>query len=156
MMMSKTKKGYIKKSIFFNLFSIIFITILQILFFKFISLEDINNDFHYNIITLSATLAGFLFTGLSILISVIDKNSIEHYWKMNYLDGLCINAFIGIIVFVITIVLAVIFVLFDIFEFRNYLIFKVQIGLIWIGIADFLYCIKELVFIVKELKQDNS
>lgn len=154
--MSKTKKRYIIKSIFFNLFSIICIVVLEILFFKYISLENIDKDFHYNIITLSATLAGFLFTGISILISVIDKNSIEHYWKMNYLDGLCINAFIGIIVFVISIVLAVTFVLFDIFEFKNYIIFKVQIGLVWIGIADFLYCIKELVFIVKELKKDNS
>lgn len=138
------------------MFSIICIAVLEILFFKYISLENIDKDFHYNIITLSATLAGFLFTGISILISVIDKNSIEHYWKMNYLDGLCINAFIGIIVFVISIVLAVIFILFNVFEFGNYIMFKVQIVLVWIGIVDFLYCIKELVFIVKELKKDNS
>lgn len=38
-----------------------------------------NLDFQYNIITLAATMGGFLFTGVSILISVIDKNSIKEY-----------------------------------------------------------------------------
>ena len=33
-------------------------------------------DFHYNAISLSAIIGGFLFTGISILISVIDKDRI--------------------------------------------------------------------------------
>ena len=44
-------------------------------FFDISKFEKLAPDFHYNAISMSAIIGGFLFTGISILISVIDKES---------------------------------------------------------------------------------
>ena len=46
-----------------------------------------DNDFYYNCITLSSIIGGFLFTGISILISALDKDRINRLWENNYLDN---------------------------------------------------------------------
>ena len=51
-------------------------------------LKSNNENFHYNAISMSATIGGFLFTGLSILISTIDKERIKRLWNYNYLDNM--------------------------------------------------------------------
>ena len=56
--------------------------------------EELAPDFHYNAISLSAIIGGFLFTGISILISVIDKDRIKRLWDCNYLDNLYRSAFV--------------------------------------------------------------
>ena len=66
-----------------------------------------DNDFYYNCITLSSIIGGFLFTGISILISALDKDRINRLWENNYLDNLYRSAFVGIILNVISIFVAV-------------------------------------------------
>jgi hypothetical protein len=73
--------------------------------------KELGNDFQYNLISLSSVICGFLFTGLSILTSVVDKERIKRLWDHNYLDNLHRAAVIGMIVMVITIVLPCIFLL---------------------------------------------
>ena len=154
-MKNKIQKRYIRKSVFYSIISLAIIVVLLKLFFSHIDLTTIDNNYQYNVITLSATLAGFLFTGISILISVIDKENINRFWKYHYLDALCITSFLGIFIFLITILLSLLFVLFNILNFNEYILFKIQIILIWNGVANFLYCIKELIFVIKQIKKAN-
>lgn len=83
-------------------------------FFDISKFERLDPDFHYNAISMSAIIGGFLFTGISILISVIDKERIERLWNNSYLDNLYRSAFVGMIANVITIIVAFSLVFLDI------------------------------------------
>lgn len=50
-----------------------------------IKLYSCNNDFHYNLITFNSVIAGFLFSGISILVSLISNPSIKRLWDNGYL-----------------------------------------------------------------------
>lgn len=62
-----------------------------------VKIRDLGSDFQYNAISTSAIIGGFLFTGISILISAIDKDRIKRLWENNYLDNLYRAAFVGMI-----------------------------------------------------------
>ena len=47
-------------------------------------IKDLGDDFQYNAISMSSVIGGFLFTGIGILISVIDKDRIKRLWDNNY------------------------------------------------------------------------
>lgn len=82
-------------------------------FFDISKFEELAPDFHYNAISMSAIIGGFLFTGISILISVIDKERIERLWNNSYLDNLYRSAFVGMIANIITIIVAFSLVFLD-------------------------------------------
>ena len=69
-------------------------------------IKGLGDDFQYNAISMSSVIGGFLFTGIGILISVIDKDRIKRLWDNNYLDNLYRSAFAGMISNVITIILS--------------------------------------------------
>lgn len=125
-----------------------------VLFYKGIidaeKLIGLNEDFQYNIITMSATIAGFLFTGVGLLISAIDKPHIKRLWDNNYLDNLYRAAFIGIISNIVSIISAFIY-LCNIIEQVKYLIY-VEVSSLVLGLVFFCWCIEKLVSIIKKMK----
>ncbi len=114
--------------------------------------EELAPDFHYNAISLSAIIGGFLFTGISILISVIDKDRIKRLWDCNYLDNLYRSAFVGMIANVATIIVAFLLVFLNICPKANDLLVKVEITTLIVGIVFFAWCIKHLIFVLSKLK----
>ena len=60
-------------------------------------IKALGTDFHYNTISMSATIGGFLFTGISILISTIDKDRVKRLWDNNYLNNLYRAAIVGMV-----------------------------------------------------------
>ena len=114
--------------------------------------EELAPDFHYNAISLSAIIGGFLFTGISILISVIDKDRIKRLWDCNYLDNLYRSAFVGMIANVATIIAAFLLVFLNICPKANDLIVKIEITTLIVGIVFFAWCIKHLIFVISKLK----
>ncbi len=114
--------------------------------------EELAPDFHYNAISLSAIIGGFLFTGISILISVIDKDRIKRLWDCNYLDNLYRSAFVGMIANVATIIVAFLLVFLNICPKANDLLVKVEITTLVVGIVFFAWCIKHLIFVISKLK----
>lgn len=114
--------------------------------------EELAPDFHYNAISLSAIIGGFLFTGISILISVIDKDRIKRLWDCNYLDNLYRSAFVGMIANVATIIVAFLLVFLNICPKANDLLVKVEITTLIVGIVFFAWCIKHLIFVISKLK----
>lgn len=124
-------------------------------FFDISKFEKLAPDFHYNAISMSAIIGGFLFTGISILISVIDKERIERLWNNNYLDNLYRSAFVGMIANVITIIVAFSLVLLDVFQKTEDIFIQIEITTLIIGIVFFAWCIKHLIFIISKLKTEK-
>ena len=114
--------------------------------------EELAPDFHYNAISLSAIIGGFLFTGISILISVIDKDRIKRLWDCNYLDNLYRSAFVGMIANVATIIVAFLLVFLNICPKANDLLVNIEITTLIVGIVFFAWCIKHLIFVISKLK----
>lgn len=113
-----------------------------------------NNDYLYNTISLAAVIGGFLFTGIGILISAIDKDVIKLFWINNYLDNLYRASFLGLICNVITIIIALIILMSSMGDEIVRIMMNVQTIVIALGLVYFVWCIKELLFIVTKLKQD--
>lgn len=120
--------------------------------FDITKFEELAPDFHYNAISLSAIIGGFLFTGISILISVIDKDRIKRLWDCNYLDNLYRSAFVGMIANVATIIVAFLLVFLNICPKANDLLVKIEITTLIVGIVFFAWCIKHLIFVISKLK----
>lgn len=150
-----TKKKNWLKLISVCVFSILFSILI---FWKgIIDVEKIallGEDFQYNIITMSATIGGFLFTGVGILISAIDKPHIKRLWDNYYLDNLYRAAFLGITSNIVTIISAFMFIC-EIMTKYQYLIY-VEITSLIIGIIFFCWCIKKLLSIMKKMKNKSE
>lgn len=145
-------KNWIK---LFILLIISLIAIIIVLESPIVNIEKlINNcdDFYYNCITLSSVIGGFLFTGISILISVIDKERIQRLWKNNYLDNLYRSAFTGIILNIITIIISIVLLCFNIEDYVGILV-KLEIVFLIEGIVFFSWCVSQLMFVISRLKK---
>ena len=127
---------------------------ILLLRFSLINVDGIvslGSDFHYNMISMSAIIGGFLFTGISILISAIDKERIQRLWQNNYLDNLYRAAFVGMIANVLTIITAVAFLCAVHTEKAGVLLIKVEFITLFIGLVFFIWSIKHLLFIITRM-----
>lgn len=140
------------------LFTITVLIVLSVLMFmnKTINVQEIQDkygaDFHYNAISTSAIIGGFLFTGISILISALTNERIKRLWDNNYLDNLYRAAFLGMISNIITIASAFAVLTLDLpANILQYAIY-IEISTIIIGVVFFVWCIRFLIFIITRLK----
>lgn len=142
------------------LFTLLLLTIIvSVLLIKYSIIDTSKillqgNDFQYNVISMSAIIGGFLFTGISILISAIDKPRIKRLWEHNYLDNLYRSSFIGMFSNVITIITAFILLCCCVNDKLQSVFIYIEVVTFIIGIVFFMYCIKHLIFIVKRMKTD--
>lgn len=152
-MKSKVKQ---RNLVGFLVFNVIVCFVVTIVLFKFSEKLDYTSitklDFQYNIITLAATMGGFLFTGVSILISVIDKSSIKSYWDNHYLDVLNYSAFTGIGLFIVVIIMALLSIFVENIRTCETFI-NIQTIILILGISNFGVSIKELIFVIKRIKK---
>ena len=144
-----------------KLFSVLFISIIISYLFTTSSLVDlatINNlgdDLHYNLISTAATIGGFLFTGVTILISAISNERVERLWENDYLNNLYRAAFVGILANVATILsaLASLFLLLS-EEWDLYMI-RVEIITMLVGIVFFVWSGCDLIFILSKMRKQS-
>lgn len=116
-------------------------------------IETASNDFHYNAISMSSIIGGFLFTGISILISTIDKERIKRLWDNNYLDNLYRSAFVGMLSNIITIIVALAYLTCNLTVKLQKLAIYVEIVSLFVGLVYFVWCIKFLISIITKLKE---
>lgn len=128
------------------------IVLIRSPFFDITKIDSLAPDFHYNAISMSATIGGFLFTGISILISVIDKERIKRLWDNSYLDNLCRSAFVGMIANITTIIAAFLLIFIDADKQVVNILIDVEITTLIVGIVFFAWCIKHLIFVISKLK----
>lgn len=120
--------------------------------FDIAKFDSLAPDFHYNAISMSATIGGFLFTGISILISVIDKERIKRLWDNSYLDNLYRSAFVGMIANITTIIVAFLLVFLNAEKQMVNILIDIEITSLIVGIVFFAWCIKHLIFVISKLK----
>lgn len=150
------RKNCIKLLAFFILSIIIFF-----LLNRFINNDIVNdNDFHYNMISVASIIGGFLFTGLGVLISAIDKERIKRLWDNNYLDDLYRFSIIGIFCNIITVFIAlfIICINFDEIDEKKKIIkimTSVEITTIICGLIGFIISMIYLSSIIRKLKSQN-
>ena len=78
----------IKRLVQLNFFSVLIFIISIIIFFYILKNNiTINDNDRINIITINSLLIGFLFTGLSIIISGLEKDRIKRLNNNYYLEG---------------------------------------------------------------------
>ena len=126
--------------------------ILRSSFFDIAKFDGLAPDFHYNAISMSATIGGFLFTGIGILISVIDKERIKRLWDNSYLDNLYRSAFVGMIANVTTIIAAFLLIFLNVEKQIVTFLIHIEITSLIVGIVFFAWSIKQLMFVISKLK----
>lgn len=114
----------------------------------------LGNDFQYNLISTSAVLAGFLFTGVSILISTIDKERVQRLWDNNYLDNLYYSAFLGIFCYVLTIVFAYLTICLQ--KYENEVLAFLESMFVISGFFFSINCFRYLYKMMKLLKDSST
>lgn len=132
------------------------------IFLSFTSLVDIEkilelgNDLQYNLIATSATIGGFLFTGISILISAISNKRIERLWDNKYLDNVYRAAFVGIIANILTILSAVAMVFLTLGDKVKTVVIRVELVCVLCSLVFFAWCVLDLVFILTRMKSSAN
>ena len=116
-------------------------------------IKALGTDFHYNTISMSATIGGFLFTGISILISTIDKDRVKRLWDNNYLNNLYRAAIVGMVSNIVSIVSAFLLLILELKDAAKEKLIFVELSSLIIGIVFFSWCIKQLVFVLGRLKK---
>ena len=156
-MANKTKqKGWIILTVVLGLSILLSGVLIATNIINIQKIEDLGEDFQYNAISMSSIIGGFLFTGIGILISVIDKERIKRLWDNNYLDNLYRSAFAGMISNVITIILSFTFLFCDICDKVDDYLLSIEIISLIVGLVCFAWCIKRLITLILKLKPKNN
>ena len=137
-----------------NIILLVCLLILFIMLFKF-NVISANDDFtradFFNILTINAILAGFLFIGLGILLSSLDKERIARLDMGGYLDKYYVSIYIAIF-FNILCIICSIMIIFNILPLGNtILIYTVQITTI-AGVIFFINSMNGLRRIIKKMR----
>ena len=138
------------------------VSLLSSIFLSFTSLVDIGeilklgNDLQYNLIATSATIGGFLFTGISILISAISNKRIERLWDNKYLDNVYRAAFVGILANILTILSAVAMVFLSLGDKVKTAVIRVELVCVLCSLVFFAWCVLDLVFILTRMKSSTN
>jgi acid phosphatase family membrane protein YuiD len=113
------------------------------------------NDIQFNIISFSAIIGGFLFTGISILVSIIDKERIKRLWEHNYLDNLYRSASVGIFANITSIIAALTLVLCITCGLISKILIIAEIFCIILSLVEFSWCATKLFSVLRKLKNDQ-
>lgn len=119
-------------------------------------IKDLGNDFQYNLISTSATIGGFLFTGVSILISAIGNKRIERLWEHNYLNNVYRAASVGIAANVATMLAALSILFLVLEETIQLVIIRIEIIAVLISVIFFIWSVLDLVYILSRMKNQST
>ena len=119
-------------------------------------IKELGNDFQYNLISTSATIGGFLFTGVSILISAIGNKRIERLWDHNYLNNVYRAAIVGLAANVATILAALAMLFLMLEEKAQLIIIRIEIVTVLTSVIFFIWSVLDLVFVLSRMKSTNT
>ena len=152
-MKNKGSNRYIKR--FLLVLLILVVLVILMIHFQIINIDkiiELGNDFQYNIISMSSIIGGFLFTGLSLIISVLDNERIDRLWENGYLNNLYRVAIVGLIFDIISLISALAILISNISNYIHIAIYIEMLSVI-ISIIFFAWNIGHLLYIIKHLKK---
>ncbi len=99
----------IKRLVQLNFFNVLIFIISTIIFFYILKNNiTINDNDRINIITINSLLIGFLFTGLSIIISGLEKDRIKRLNNNYYLEGFFYGIYVGVLFLCISMIISIV------------------------------------------------
>jgi hypothetical protein len=116
------------------------------------AIRNLKQEYQYNLLSTSATIGGFLFAGISVLISVTENKKIDIFWNENYLNNMYRAAIMGIVANIVTIVAAfssISLVLADSFRLQ---MIRLEIISVIVSIVFFIWCVWDIAFIISKMK----
>ena len=117
---------------------------------------DLGIDFQFNLLSISATIGGFLFTGISIFIATIENGRIKRLWDHNYLDNIYRVAFVGISLNVLTFFAALAMIIMVMDEPMQLCIIRAEITMIVVSLICFIWDVYYLIFVLKRTKKRGN
>ena len=149
-------KNWIKLILVFILSITAAIILTTSSFFDIEQITALGEDLQYNFISTSATIGGFLFTGISILISAIGNKRMMRLWENSYLNNLYRAAFIGIVSNLCSILSALALVVLTLSEKATQMAVRAEIISVFVSLVFFGWCVLDLLFILSRMKQSSS
>ena len=147
------KKNYYRRNRS-NIFLLFFLVALAYLSFHFDVFQTLNveTDFHIKILTINSVFAGFLFTSLGIMISILDKERITRLDKAGYMDNYFNAIYIGLFFHILSISMSLILVITPGVDVYGFLTKTEQISL-FMGVSFFVKSVINVLQIVKMVRQ---
>lgn len=149
----RKKKNYYRRNKS-NIFLLCALVIVAYLSFYFDVFETLNveTEFHINILTINSIFAGFLFTSLGIMISILDKERISKLDKAGYMDNYFNAIYIGLFFHVLSISMSLLMIITPGIDSYNFLI-KMEQTSLFMGITFFIKSIINVLQIIKMVRQ---
>ena len=115
-----------------------------------------NHDLHYNLITFNSVVAGFLFSGLSIMVSLISNANIKRLWDNGYMDCMYKAGALSILLSILSIVLSFLQIIIEIkgHEKIKCMLVDTEFCLSFSSIILFIYSVHELLYLIKLLRNN--
>lgn len=147
------KKNYYRrnKSNIFLLFVLAVIAYLSFYFDIFETLS-VKANFHINILTINSVFAGFLFTSLGIMISILDKERISKLDKAGYMDNYFNAIYIGLFFHIISIIMSLVLIIAPGVDVYN-LLSKIEQVSLFMGVSFFIKSIINVIQIINMVRQ---
>lgn len=138
---------------------ILLITILAVSYLAIkkglVSTDNIDRAFQLNILTINSIFAGFLFTSLGIMASIVDKRRIAKLETGGYMDNYFNAIYIGLYFHIISIVIAVISILNDKINSIKLLLMVEQLAML-AGIFFFIKSVLNILKIIKKVRNSDD
>jgi len=136
-----------------NIFLFCFLIIVAYLSFYFDLFQTVNVtiDFHIKILTINSVFAGFLFTSLGIMISILDKERIAKLDKAGYMDNYINAIYIGLFFHVFSISMSLILIIIPRVDVYGFFTKTEQITL-FMGVAFFVKSIINVLQIIRMVR----
>ena len=148
----KGKKYYRrnKKNVF--LLIILGVAAYFFVYFDVIEVTGIDKSFHLDMLTINSMFAGFLFTSLGIMISILDKERIKKLDKSGYMDNYINAIYIGLAFHVISIICSLLLIIFSETTIDIWLMYAEQLSLL-IGVSFFIKSILNVLQIISMVRE---
>lgn len=113
-------------------------------------IENFDRGDHFNMITINSILSGFLFTGLGIIISGLDKDKVSNLNIGGYLIKYYVQIYLTIIINISSIIASILIIFKSLI--KEELLLYIEQSFIIVGVILFIKCMWDLVKIIRKMK----
>lgn len=142
----KNRQIYICRTIAYALF----LTSLYLMIMKYINIKGVIDSLE-TLTTISATIAGFVFSGISIVFALLDVEYINSLFKNDFLDKVFYRAYSVVALSLVDITIYVLINQFSLILFDEIIMFYLYI--FWMSILFYMLMIFDFIKVIKRAKK---
>ena len=145
------KKKYKQLYLYRTIAYILFLSALFCMVSEHIDIKEISKSLD-TLTTISATIAGFVFSGISIIFALLNVKYINSLFKHDFLDKVFCKAYIVVILSLIDIALYVLIHQFTLESHNIIILFYLYI--FWLSILLYMLMIVDFITVIKRVKEN--